>query len=424
MSERLFSGDNAQAVVRALTAVCAFQPPLWLTKLRTSLTTSDELTRAQEIELTTEYLGLTLQGLGISRAWVEERFSRRIDGIRDAIGDRTPFYEFSGATNPLLIMSWLNARNAADVDAHLDALHDFVSTIRAATEDNEDEASRILRAYGRCGLYWNAIADCEVPVDRSFMIKTVRKTELTIHRYRRSTREIDNPGFRTYVKEHIVVGDARSNHVVIRVDDPHLQLQKEWRHRSDTGKREPSGVFTTGRVRITPEIMSLRVVMPQRRGVGGEEFRKLYIPIRPTPLRRAVTRFILLLSVGSALAMLTYLVRWWPDAGSPDASDEVNLRTAAPVVSAIFIPVSIAAAFLLVREPSTLVSSINQRSHRIIGYAQVLLWVSAGVLFIRKFAPDRLVSIAIVLGVLILFALLVGFARWAIIKRSPPSVDE
>ncbi|WP_148089008.1 hypothetical protein [Saccharothrix texasensis] len=362
----------------------------------------------QERRVIEMFLAKSFPALRIPHRWLDQQYIRRVVPIRKALFGYKPHVQHSAAENPLLAAPFLpGVTSLEDIEGHLIAVRRFVDALTRM----KDKAG--VWSYARLGAYWTAVAECRVPLDESFLVKVAQRTQLDLQLVSR-TSAAWGPRRYSYVRNLVTVGDAHSNHVVVRVGDSQLELGRDWVNGSDIDPYRGSPVFKRGVVsaRWTPETFSLAL----RSGAGGiasEQHARISIPIRLALHRGIMMYAVFLLSAFSALGMLTYLVGSWGSASDPGQATLQEIlhvlrrSSATPIISAIFIPVSIAAALLLVREPSTLASTINSAMQSLIGATQVALWVFTGILFAKKYILSGSTFTIVVMGMIIVLLVVV-----------------
>ena len=166
----------------------------------------------------------------------------------------------SSANTPILALPLISELlgTPADVTARLEELHSFVE--ECVRQDGPvAPALQVLADYG---LRYEALVECEVPLDDAFTIKTTRDVNLNTRRTGR-------------VDIEAVFDDAISNHLAVRVSDPDVKLQLgDPEPRDLLGEPLPENTFDL--VRATDEDFVV---------YGSEEGRshRIVLPLRVRP---------------------------------------------------------------------------------------------------------------------------------------------
>ncbi|MET9528027.1 hypothetical protein [Streptomyces coeruleorubidus] len=260
-------------------------------------------------------------------------------------------------SNPLLL------DDERKVEQVLDALIDFLIAAYRKAKMNNAEAHKILIHYASYGDHWDAIAECTVPVDEPFLIKTAEKRGLHLGEPGEVASSHSKPRgwFQDRSSSQLVVwGDAQSNHVNIRVTDTNVELKVK-RLRA-----------LTERHRVVNELPLYYEATPEFIGFydsGRKRYFRLWIDL---PLRSSavatISRVVILGLIASALIAFGFFVFHWFDVGSGTMMSGTD-------VAVILIPSAIAASLLLIRESSTLSTELNKASSMATAMVLAVLWV-------------------------------------------------
>ncbi len=189
------------------------------------------------------------------------------------------------------------------------------------------------------------MVSCTVPLDAPFSVKTVESRPLGLTSTRRQ-----KIGQRATGRQEVIVADARTNHVSIRVTDPNVELYDV--QATDLAGTEPAWLLSAATER-SAEVFSFYLSDPDR------DFSvRLDLGLRPAGLSRAVTWVFTLLVVLALAAALSL--------ASSDAS----------VLAVLVVPTTFAGSLLLLREPSSLGTRLKRPVATLLACALVVLWVA------------------------------------------------
>lgn len=256
--------------------------------------------------------------------------------------------------------------NRNDVSAILDLLKAFLEDAKQKTGNKitgeERAANKIEILYASYGDHWDAISECEVPLDEPFMIKTSETRGLHLG----SPGEVANSfsrqkGWvsRKSSSQLVVWKDAKSNHVNIRVKDANVELVhdgvKALSERHEVINELPKYFEST------PEFLGFYDTRNDR------HFR-LWIDLpltTSTPTK--VSRWVILSLASTALIAFGFFALHWFGVG--------NATMSGADVAVILVPSAIAASLLLVREASTLSTELTKEWSIGTAAVLVLLWL-------------------------------------------------
>ncbi|MEU1282941.1 hypothetical protein [Kitasatospora sp. NPDC005856] len=300
-------------------------------------------------------------------------WSVRIAPIRDIVSYSVGANIDSASQNPLLALPKVPFASGVDEGDIADLLDRLVKLVKDADQLSlsktpaGEAAKRLVAAYAGYGSYWDALVECDAPLDEPFMIKTQEKRGLHLAEPGETVQNGlvrgSNWAWRKASSQLVVVGDAKSNHVNVRVADPNVELYAKGvrilNERYEKHDRGPD--FQTA----TPELLSF-YYSAQRE--GGRPHRVwLNLPLR-TSLSGSTSRWVILLMTSTALVAFASFLFHWFNAG-------VNRTIGAGDVAVILVPSAIAASLLLVRESSTLNAEITKRWTVVTGFILLALWV-------------------------------------------------
>jgi hypothetical protein len=311
------------------------------------------LAESAGLEMHTELASLVELTLGFSppttldmrnrrsiRQHLESGVEDRIPGFRlehwmtigrqcaEILGPRTDRPAPINATQqPLLVVPELiaagTARDVHHAGALLRAYRDWLREVSiAAALPDATAADDLLESIADYGTSYDMLVATRVPLDKPFVLKYSERRTLQL-------RRLTNRGH-----QELVIADALTNHLAIRVVDPSVEI-RDVQVLSTSGEGA-FGLFTT---RASKQVHASYAHGEDR------EFR-INLNFRLSPLPRL--RFVPYLVAG-LLALLT--------AGIINEG-VANLRDAALIVG----PAALAASVLLVRDPSTLGSRLRVRS--------------------------------------------------------------
>ncbi|MFJ1796316.1 hypothetical protein [Kitasatospora griseola] len=238
---------------------------------------------------------------------------------------------------------------------------------------------KLLSAYVSYGRHWEALANCNVPLDRSFRI-TVR--EKRAMRFESPNRR--NVAIRLWrqllprVHYSVAFADADSNHLHIGVSDQHVQLISFW-----CGARD-------GRWRKLPLSPNPMQHAPDDECKNHESYSRydrkplrehriwIEIFLRQTMLRSAATWGVIAATLAAFVLLLHFA--WGFCWGHPYSPDE---RLNGTDVVALLLPVTIAASLALARETSTLGMRVKRVKQAILMAALGLLWAATVVAYFQ-----------------------------------------
>lgn len=230
----------------------------------------------------------------------------------------------SAVENPALVVPTLVAEHAVPMSEVVITLTEYVewlATLEGMSKlggASAEQAETVLEALVDYGSYYDLMAIVDAPLDEPFLIKVSDRRPLHLSPI--------NSG-----EQSVVISDARSNHVVLRVTDPNARLSHV-RARSVAKDGDAYGTFTS---RESPQVHS---------SYAFEEDRdyRMVLTFRVAMLRR-------LQAVPYALAMLLVVI----------AAGVVGLRPAPRDLALAVAPATFAASVLLAREPSALGSRLR-----------------------------------------------------------------
>jgi hypothetical protein len=145
----------------------------------------------------------------------------------------------SAVEHPALIVPVLLASGAAEAPAAVTSLlEEYVVLCErvltvAADDDGPAGAAAVywLGALVDYGGHYDLMAVMDVPLDEPFLVKTADRRPLVLSRFRNEGRQ------------SVVIADAQSNHVTLRVVDPNARLAGKVRADTPAGADRAYGVF-------------------------------------------------------------------------------------------------------------------------------------------------------------------------------------
>ncbi len=311
------TGVVATPALRTLiVAVCGFTPGSW-TLLGTKRPLTDRLAH-----FVTANTGWHLDR-DLVATWIDaQRPAREL--LARALG--LPPDNASSSENPALAMPFV--RTALGIGPHdvLGLIEEYTAFVRrcaSAPESLPFAAHAVLAEYGR---RWELMVECTVPLDGPFIVRVAERRPL----------ELSRRGHATF---DVTVGDAVSNHTVVRVADESVRIRTgSVEQRAVDDLRLPDGYFDN--VRETAEEVALYT---------ASEAREYRMFLR---LRLATTQGLPTVVLVVALTLLSALlmVSEWR-------------RLSAADLAVLVIPTTFAASLAVTRERTTLAAHL-QRARR------------------------------------------------------------
>lgn len=262
--------------------------------------------------------------------------------MREALGEGAS--AISSADTPLLVAPLLAQRglvqSVADLQHALDQLKQFVDAlVRAAGDTPRSPALRALADYGR---RWQAMAWCEVPLHRPFVITAEHQVPLRFSRVR------------PWARQPFELADARSNHVTLEVAVENVDIAGVQLRGVDGARTERT--LATG-LRQSREHFGLYTSEPDRdqRGI-------LRFSLRAPLAIRVPTWTIHALTWAAVVLLALSLYR-----DTLDSSD----------LAVLVVPTTFAASLLLTRERNSLAYRMQRLSRVGTALATALLWTLA-----------------------------------------------
>jgi hypothetical protein len=309
-----------------LEAICAFTPAPFR-EFEADLAPLDAYQRYLQ-----EGIGIELERADVAR-WLRRQQSA---GRRLAQSLAESADPYSSSEQVLLALPRLHERISSrdDIDQLLDR---YVRAVRSAAVSGDDYFLVALADYGR---RWEMIVEVEVPLEEAFQIK--------VHEAR--PIDIDRGG---WIREPtpFALGDARSAHREVRVDDPHVNVSDKRVTDSSTGRL--IGVPLVEAARHTRESFAL---------YSSEGDRPYYVDVA---LRLRVVRGLRVTNwfVGLLTLAATIIATVAPD--DDHLIDTLTLLT---------VPTTFAVALVLVRESSALAVRLQATARFAIATLTGILW--------------------------------------------------
>jgi hypothetical protein len=274
----------------------------------------------------------------------------RIQIWQDALGDVSSILvdrtdgestDLSAVVNPLLALPSLLEGTLPSLDAVQDALASYGDFVRAAAATSAAftepvAADDLLISLAEYGLYWDLMVTAVVPLDAPFTVKTTERRPLGLDVYRQRAQQA------------LLLADAVTNHVTLTVSDNNVEIVGP-KVQSTTGDDLS---FLAAARDTDPEGASFYLSDWDREYRGVLDF-----GLRPTLLVQVVSWLFVGLVAGPLIALI--VVR--------------PVTTAALAV--LVVPSTFAASLLLVREDTTLGTSLRSRSTWALVVALTVLWL-------------------------------------------------
>lgn len=262
---------------------------------------------------------------------------------------------YSAPENPALVLPDLFASEDGpqDDETATEWLNQYLSLLEAlesasqTSHPNAPLAEEFLDALADYANYYDLIAWMRVPLDEPFLVKYEERRDLKL------------TWFQNRGDQELVLADARSNHVTLKVTDPNVRIS------GAVALMPGSDEFSAG---AFPSRSS-----QQNRSFYAHESDRDYrirLSFRLAPLLR-------LQAVPIFAALLLLLLSWalWDSRHT-----DLDLRTLALIAG----PAALAASVLLAREPSTLGSRLRLTSTWVLGLALGTLVVVTVWLYVTR----------------------------------------
>nr|WSX78236.1 hypothetical protein OH826_32955 [Streptomyces sp. NBC_00899] len=293
-----------------------------------------------------------------------------ITPIRECVFERVPENIYGAPATPSIVVSQelpADFRTVPDFDAALQALLKFINS---AISNGSEPANALVNRYAEYGCYWTALADCIVPLDDPFLVKTSDRRTLFLKEPTGGLPRYGSPilGRRVTAYQRIEYSDAHSNHVNIRTLDSSVAFRSGFTARNHSYQKHE--------FKPTDEWFSQELVSFYSKGVRAQRM-WLNIPLKSDRATWWASRATFLVSLIAFIAMLLL--------GIPVVGQGVTAVDA----GVLLIPSAIAAALLLTRDSSSLGSEVNLFWHRLTGLLLIALWIMTLIwYFTDRIAPD------------------------------------
>lgn len=300
-------------------------------------------------------------------------WTKKIDPIRRMVEERLAESIDSAASNPLLALpgfyGYLALVKESSISTLLADLRSFFLAVEAKANSvglppDKNPAEKLLKIYAAYGCYWDALAECTVPLDEPFIIKVAEKRGL----------HLGDPGenpdsshsgprrwmWRKTSSQLFVWADAGTNHLNVRVQDTNVELvTNDLRMLND-------------RLQVVSDWPEFHETTPELLAIYDSKPNRAYRVWIGFPLKTStpatVARFVILGLTATAFAGFFFFLFHWLNAGG-------NKTMTGADVAVILVPSAIAASLLLVRESSTLSSEITKESSYIVALLLAALWI-------------------------------------------------
>jgi hypothetical protein len=249
----------------------------------------------------------------------------------------------SAVENPVLCVPDILAAGIADDLASVTpVLRAYSELLRAASREAASSESRtaasdFLLVLSDYGSFWDLMVSAVVPLDDAFVVKTHERRTLQI------------AGRPKRGQQSVVLADARTNHITLRLGDPNVELTDVVLKDTDG---EDLGFLLAAAGEQDPEVFSFYVSDPERDFRGVIDF-----GLQPTgPVRTIGWVFC-----GIVIAPLAVLL--------------TRGHVGSGELGVLVVPSTFAASLLLVRDPSSLGRSIRQAQTYLLAFSLTLLWL-------------------------------------------------
>jgi hypothetical protein len=296
---------------------------------------------------------------------VDDWLKSYVDPIGKLVRGATvvPSWRESATENPLLaVPSAPELKTCEDVTRVLARLHQF---LRAVKDEHvigtNDVAKHVLDTYALFGTYWIILAECVVPLDGPFLIKTCEKRVLDFGTRIAPRRGVCDPieprwsSWRPVLRELVQFKDAISNHVNVRSGDYTIELKE---HKYDVSKEEPP-----------PEDVVDNRELFSYYSSSDARLDRLWFTFRLRQTTSIRVTLVLVWTITAATIVTMCLL--------PVFVEKFSVQS----IAGLLFPASIAASLLLTRSNSTLGMRVNRIPHYITASLLILLVAAAIVLF-------------------------------------------
>lgn len=295
------------------------------------------------------------------RGWLE--YTDRIGELVRNTKVVSPWRE-SATENPLLAVPVVASLTTdEDVTNILAKLCHFLEAVGREWERGNSSARRLLEAYALLGTDWIVLAECTVPLDRPFMIKTCEKRVVDFGVDIPPRRGVDDPpekkwkSWRPIVRELVLFNDAKSNHVNVRSSDYTIELKE---HKYEVSSEEPP----------PEDLVDNRELFSYYSSNDARHDRIWFtFKLRQTTSIR-ITIGIVWVSIVATIGNL-----WW--LGYFRHSHPLGMKD----MAGLLFPASIAASLLLTRSNTTLGMRVNRLPHTVTAALLIGLIATAILLF-------------------------------------------
>jgi hypothetical protein len=322
-----------------LTAICEFTPGIWQgwdrdqpNPLHSYL--SDAVQQSLPESLVASWAATVAPASAALAAELDE-------GAQDA----------SSAENPLLAIPLLlrgGRLDVPDVGSLLEEFAEFISKCASATPSGTYTPHGLLAEYG---VRWEAMVHCTVPLHEPFLARMSEQRLLSVGR--RGTTRIT-----------VTTADAASNHIVVRVTDPHVEIHgtPQGRRRLRQPRQQQIPLFSALGVPLEEaHFEGVRKTREQWSLYGSAPDREYQVEIRPRlKLSQPYLSANLSVEALTGVACVLVAVRW----GCLTAAD----------LAVIVIPTTLAAAFLVTRDTTTLATRLQRATRLRTTALVVVLW--------------------------------------------------
>lgn len=270
-------------------------------------------------------------GLEVAQSTVEALMGR-LEGVGEALRFELglPPVERSPAEAPLLALPFL-PHGFPTLDGLERMLADYVDFV----DHGPAAAVRQLASYGR---RWEVILDTAVTVGERGKVKLQERRPSGITG--------------SSLKQEVVLGDARTVHVEVRIADHHVNFVGAPRLRDIEG--DLFGIPVVDAVRSSRDAIAIYGANPSRPLLA-----ELTLDLSTNPLHRRTVEFV------TAMVALSLVLA----ATLPDGRDLVDS------LALLAVPVTLAGAVVLTRDASALATHLDRHRRVVLGASMLLLWV-------------------------------------------------
>jgi len=271
----------------------------------------------------------------------------------DLLADRVGSLDLSAVASPLMVMPELAANGfwstesdgSVLLDSYVQLLEQISRLAVSAVEELAPLANEFFVAFADYANSYDLMAVMRVPLDEPFVVKCSERRTLRLDPKR-------NSGF-----QELVIADARTNHVTVKVEDPNARLAKAAAYKEHSSEYADGALLT----RRNDQYVAFYSHDPNR------DYR-----IRIEFTLGLLSRLESVPFFASLLIVLLCLAMW--------NTTDIDVRTLALLGG----PAALAASVLVGREQSTLASRLRLRGTAVLSSTLALLVATVVILYVLR----------------------------------------